>query len=247
MTQLPYLNLGSGRTKFPGTRLDHHQIAPEAIYSYPKWLNISRNASENPDCVMDLFAYPWALESNAYDGALIAHLAEHIDHTAHINYSPSKEIRIMSNGDIQSLDYSMYNFDWEQRAKELTLCQNGWYAFFSELHRVLTPGALVHIIAPYAWSQGAIHDPDHKRLLTPDSFTHSMKPDPNAPFEYATGGLHFEMQGFTYGLSPFFAHLAPRADDTPDILARKNAALEDALQTRINVVSEFYVCLRCVK
>lgn len=241
----PYLNLGSGRTKFPGERPDHHQLAPEAIYSYPKWLNISRNASENPDCVMDLFAYPWVLESNAYDGALIAHLAEHIPHEIKIDPG-NAQIGIAVSKQEFRFDNLMYR-ESQRNIEKLTAMQDGWYCFMSELHRVLTPGALVHIIAPYAWSQGAIHDPDHKRLLTPDSFTHSMKPDPNAPFEYATGGLHFEMQGFTYGLSPFFAHLAPRADDTPDILARKNAALEDALQTRINVVSEFYVCLRCVK
>jgi hypothetical protein len=223
MTIAKMLNLGSGRTKLPGPRPDHHALVPEGIYAYPYWLNISKNASEEPDCVMDLFAYPWALESNAYEGALLSHLVEHIPHE--IKLQPFKT----------------------ERSLELEHMQDGWYAFFSELYRVLKPGALVHILSPYGWSDGAITDPTHTRYVTDRTFMHSMQPDPNSPFEYATGGINFRFNAHSFGLTPYFAHLAPLPSDSPSTLGNKNTLLTEALATHINVVSDIYVQLECVK
>lgn len=236
MVVLPFLNLGSGRTKFPGERPVHHALIPAAIYDYPKYLNISRNASENPDCVMDLFAYPWPLESDSYGGAIAAHLCEHIPHVAIVD-NP-KDYTYRNEAYSQSLTKAYYN---------LLGIQDSWFCFFSELHRVLVDGALVYTLQPHAFSFGAHSDPTHTRYLLPETFSHSMRPDPNAPFEYATGNTHFEVENVTYGLTHYFTHLAPLVDDTPAIAAHKQAALEEAAATRVNVISEFAVTLRCVK
>ena len=240
MTAKPYLNLGSGRTKFPGERPVHHALVPEAIYDYPHWLNISKNASEEPDCVMDLFAYPWALESNAYGGALLSHLVEHIPHEITITV-PNNELKKYAGSSKGAIDKHF------ARYKELAAMQDGWYAFFAELYRVLTPGAMVYILSPFGWSNGAITDPTHTRYLTEFTFTHSMQPDPNSPFEYATGGINFRMVGHSFGLTHWFQHLAPQAFDSPETVHNKQLLLQEALSTRLNVVSDLYVQLECVK
>ena len=67
------LNLGCGRLIFP--TLDkpaHHTLLPDAIYTYPDWLNVDRNQQPGVDKVVNLFEYPWPLESDAYDGALVS-------------------------------------------------------------------------------------------------------------------------------------------------------------------------------
>ncbi|MGK3946052.1 class I SAM-dependent methyltransferase, partial [Streptomyces caeruleatus] len=86
------------------------------------------------DKVFDIFQYPWPLEDNSYDGALCAHILEHIPH----------EIKLTGVG---SIDYSGKTL-YSMRQTELLKVQDGWYAFFSELYRVLTPGAFVHCLMP---------------------------------------------------------------------------------------------------
>lgn len=215
MAGKPYLNLGCGRVILPGERPAHHGLVDEAIYAYPHWHNVDRNATPGVDEVADVFAYPFPFADNSFDGALLTHLVEHIPH----------DIRLHDDAPLQA----GYN---------LTCLQDGWYAFFAELYRVLTPGAKVHILSPYAWSAGAVTDPTHTRLITEHTFTHSMRPEPeDNPFEYATGGIHFEMaQPPMWRITPLFAHLA---DDT--------AALAHALQTQLNVAYELYVVLEVVK
>lgn len=210
--QKPYLNGGCGRIILPGEQPGHHGLVDAAVYSYPYWVNADRNMQPGVDCVTDLFQVPWPFETNSFDGALFGHFMEHVPH----------EIRLR---------------DDSPRAKELARMQDGWYAIWSEVHRVCTPGAIVHVLCPYGWSQGAITDPTHTRLITEHTFTHSMAPDPDSPFEYATGGLHFEVEGPpVFRISEMFAHLK----DDPYEFAR-------ALSTRINVVYEIYCRLRVVK
>lgn len=74
--------------------------------------------------------------------------------------------------------------------------------------------------------------------MTEQTFTHALAPDPdNTTFEYATGGIHFEMDGpAVYRPTELFRHLA-----------EDQAEFTRALQTRLNVVYEFYVKLRVVK
>lgn len=212
LVQKPYLNGGCGRIILPGPRPAHHGLVDESIFMYPLWVNADRNPQPGVDCVTDLFQLPWPFETDSFDGALFGHFMEHVPH----------EIRLR---------------DDSPRAKELAQMQDGWYAIWSEVHRVCTPGAIVHVLSPYGWSQGASVDPTHTRLIFEHTFTHSMAPDPTSPFEYQTGGLHFEMEGpAVFHITEMFQHLR----DDPAEFTR-------ALQTRLNVVYELYVKLRVVK
>lgn len=242
MTQRPYLNLGAGRIILPNERPAHHGLVDPVIYQYPLWHNVDRNPAPGVDECVDLFTYPWPWADNSYDGALLSHLCEHIPHE-------------VQWGRFTHLNYPYANEDWLMAYKshldmgvQSKVYQDGWYAFFSELYRVLTDGALVHILSPYGWSQGAITDPTHTRYLTEHTFTHSMKPDPNSPFEYATGGIHFEMdEPARFGITEMFQHLVIRPDDNPTVAQAKQVQLREAFQTRINVAYDMAVKLRVVK
>ncbi len=228
--QKPYLNLGCGHVILPTLdRPAHHAIVDEAIYHYPLWHNVDRNAGAGVDEVVDIFTYPWPWVDNSFDGALLSHIAEHVPHEIKIN--PLYEHRGIES--VGTMELSSV----KERCRALQKMQDGWYAFFSELHRVLTPGAVAHILSPYGWSQGAITDPTHTRLLTEHTFTHSMRPDPAAPFTYETGGLHFEMEeGARFGITEPFQHLIGKGE-----------LLQQALMTQINVAYDLYVKLRAVK
>lgn len=222
MTQKKYLNLGAGRIILPDDRPAHHGLVDPAIYSYPLYWNVDRNMQPGIDQCIDLFTYPWPLESNSYDGALLSHLCEHIPHEIKLNIEVGE-----TSAATEKLNTGAY---------DLGKMQDGWYAFWAELYRVLTDGAVVHVLSPYGWSQGAITDPTHTRLLTEQTFTHSMKPDPNSPFAYQTGGIHFELLDTRFNITELFRHLV---DDQTE--------LTRALQTRLNVAYEFYVKLQVVK
>jgi SAM-dependent methyltransferase len=212
MAQKPYLNLGCGRIILPAPKPTHHALVDDAVYAYPLWTNADRNAEPGVDCVMDAFRYPWDFADNSFDGALLTHLIEHVPH----------EIKLK---------------DDSERAQQLAKCQDGFYSFFAELYRVLTPGAVVHILSPYGWSQGAITDPTHTRLITEHTFSHSMQPDPNSPFKYETGGIHFEMvDAPRYTINELFSHLVGNPQ-----------ALQYAFQTQLNVAYEIMVKLRVIK
>lgn len=224
--QKPMLNLGCGRVILPAEKPAHYGLLPDGLTDYALWLNVDRNAAPGVDKVMDAFAYPWDFEDNSFDGALLSHLVEHIPH----------EIRTPS----ALLDSGIY--------ERFHAMQDGWFAFFSELYRVLTPGAIVHILCPYGWSAGAAGDPTHTRYVTEVTFNHSMEPNPDAPFAYATGGLHFRMAAPPqFGISPLFQHLVPQAGDTEHIAQHKTVELQRAVMTQMNVVNDLYVRLECVK
>jgi SAM-dependent methyltransferase len=213
MNQKPYLHLGAGTITLPGTRPAHHHLIDAAIYDYPLWHNVDKNKEVGIDETVDLFTYPWPWKDNSFDGALLAHLVEHIPHAIHTR-------------------------GVSERAVALSKCQDGWYAFMAELYRVLTPGAVAHILCPYGWSNGAITDPSHTRLITEQTFTHSLTPsEEGAPFRYNTAHVNLRLMSQpTYTLTPMFAHL----QEDPQ-------ALLEAFQTRINVAYEIYVRLEAIK
>jgi hypothetical protein len=224
----PYLNLGCGTTHFPGERPPGHEFIAESVYAYPDWLNVDKVKGVGADKVFDLFAYPWPLESNSFDGAILGHIAEHIPH----EIKQSLATNFIKNG-MDSENFEAFYFE---RYKELSILQDGWYAFFSELYRVLTPGAIVHIISPYAWSQGTVTDPTHTRLLTEHTFSHGLAPDQyTGTFKYNID-CNFAIDGHQLRYSPW---AQPFMND-PDMLAT-------AIMTRINMVYDFYVKLRAVK
>lgn len=219
------LNLGCGRVILPGAKPYHHMLVDDAVYAYPEWVNIDKNGAPGVDMCMDLFRYPWDLEDNAYSGALLSHICEHIPH------------RIDTYVEISSV----YNQRKVDRALELSDMQDGWFAFFSELWRVLEDGAIVHVLVPYGRSEGALADPSHTRYLVEDSFRHSMTPDPDAPFDYKRT-MHFEIDDvMPFVITPDYAVPPWFVDEMP------TDAFWRAKRTQFNVISEFYVRMKVVK
>lgn len=223
MESKPYLHGGCGRIILPGPKPAHHNLIDSAVYDYPLFLNVDRNAEPGVDEIVDLFQVPFPWADNSFDGALFAHLCEHLPH----------EIKIAPFGVGVWTDRAAY----DQRVAELSACQDFWYAWWAEVHRVLTPGAVAHILSPYGWSQGAITDPSHCRMITEHTFTHSLQPDPNSPFRYETAGLNLRLvEPCRFGITPMFAHLI----DRPELL-------QQALMTQLNVAYEIAACLEAVK
>lgn len=237
----PFLNLGCGRTHLPGERPAHHALVPADIYTDREWVNVDCVANVGADCVFDLFAYPWPLESDSYDGALLSHLCEHIPH----------EIEV---ADIQWMDMGINEIRVDHLAQYFKVkrelqqkYQDGWFAFWANLYRVLRDGAEVHILSPHARSDGSDSDPTHTRHLLPQSFEHSMVPNPEAPFEYATGGIHFEKVASLSGLFAEYTHLLPVTSEPEEVQQAKLKQLDHLATTQFNIVPEFYVRLKVVK
>lgn len=235
----PYLNLGCGLTHLPGDPPLGHEIVDPAIYSYPLWTNVDKVEGVGADKVFDLFKYPWPLEDNSFDGALLGHICEHIPHEIRRNVATAYKD---TNGGLP--------VDLTERARLLESLQDGWYAFFSELYRVLTPGAVVHIVSPYGWSDGGITDPSHTRYLTINTFTHSMTPSvgDGETFRYNNGGINLVMDAPpVYRLAPMFKHLGIVPGDLPAIQESKQQQFGYEIATRLNVCYDFYVRLKVVK
>lgn len=247
----PYLNLGCGLTHFPSAPPAGHELVDAQVYAYPSWVNVDKVEGVGADKVFDLFTYPWPLEDNSFDGAVLAHIAEHIPHEIKVY-----EDRIAPPG-VVKLGGQFYDENGarvvvksdSERHEQLRKLQDGWFAFFSELYRVLTPGAKVYIVSPWGWSDGAITDPTHTRYLTVNSFLHALAPENNGgvSFRYETG-CHFQMIGQPkYRITEFFHHLMPAAGDDADERERKQRELALMLATRLNVCYDFHVVLEAVK
>lgn len=180
------INLGCGKITLPCPRPDHHFLIPEDLYTNPDitWDNADWNEAEGVNLIVDLFDYPWRtragtleevttangsylvppteqpIPSNTYDVAIASHIAEHIPH------------HIVERG---------------QFVARHPLYQDGWFAWFAELWRILKPGGKAYVLVPYAWSNAGISDPTHTRYLTPASFGYFESGENGSPFAYRTG------------------------------------------------------------
>lgn len=234
MTQLPFLNLGCGKIILPAPKPElGYGLVDDGLTEYALWHNVDRNALPGVDEALDIFRYPWPWADNSFDGALLSHIAEHVPHEIRLTEVAQRVVKTVKLGDDVSATGVFAGY--AMRVTDLANMQDGWFAFFAELHRVLTPDAIIHILSPYGWSQGAITDPTHTRMLTEQTWTHSLRPDDMSPFKYAIGDLNLEQVApCMFGLTGLFK-------------PETNEELRFLLQTRINVAYDFYTKLRVVK
>lgn len=211
-----FLNLGCGTTHLPSAPPPGHEMVDPTLYEQPFWVNVDKVKGVGADITFDLFAYPWPLKSHGYDGALLAHIIEHIPHEPRLSDQAT-------GSDMERWDY-------------LSNLQDGWFAFFSELWRVLKPGAVAHIVCPHAHSDGAYADPTHTRYIMPHTFTHSLETPDGSTFRYETGCSFKLIEPIVYRPTPM---AAPYLDDP--------AAWQHALMTRLNMVYDMYARLQAVK
>ena len=220
------LNLGCGRAQFP-TQKDnqytaHLQYLPfTALDPDERWINIDRVGIDGVDEVVDLFTYPWIRSKNGNpwnnsvcDEMWASHMVEHIPHDARFAQVATTMHR--SQG---SLD--------------------GWYAWFYEAWRILKPGGLLHIVAPMAFSTGAMMDPSHTRYILPQSFGY-MVPNPDAPFDYQIAARFEQFDQITVRASQHWASVAKENNMTQQ-------QIEWAGHVNNNVFDELYICLRAIK
>lgn len=242
-SQLPMLNLGCGKTHLPSAPPNGHEMVDAAIYEYPHWLNVDKVKGVGADCEFDLFRYPWPLGDNSYSGALLSHIVEHIPHEIKV---PEPDWTALSE-----LEFIKQFTLWRNETARWNKLQDGWIAFFAELYRVLVPGSIAHIIAPYGFSNAGITDFSHTRYLTAESFTHSMTPDSDgATFQYNNGGIHFKPVSVAYRSNSANKEAVDTVvlpDDDAATVVYKSKVFHNLLMTRVNTVFDFYVKLEVVK
>lgn len=242
MTDKKYLNLGCGHNILPAPRPAHHTMVDEALYSYPHWHNVDVAGAEGVDEKRDLFEYPWPWEDNAYGGALVAQFAENIPHEIPLTISAQRLLErsithsVPGIGVLDFYGQAFHSYQSVDRVKRLTDLADGFYAFFSELHRVLEPGAIVHVFSTYGKSDGALADPEHKRFITEHTFLHGFDATQDKHFMVRRTGCNYQIVGMKFDVTPMFAHLVEDRD-----------ALNHALMTQFNVAYNIYVQLKVVK
>ena len=170
------------------------------------WVNVDIVPSEGVDVRCDLFSFPWPFQDNSVDYMLAVHIVEHVPHQV----------------------YST-RCGWQR-----PLALNGFYAFFNEVYRILRPGGYICVVVPYAYSRGAVMDPQHTRFLLPESFGYlAGQEDDN--YDYA---LPFRFEAINN--TPYLMGL-------PWTGGMTQLQFEQSVQTLWNVVDVMRVDLRPVK
>lgn len=180
------LNLGCGRAQFPierGAKVVDHlaYFLPESAYTAEDWVNVDQVAQPGVDQVVDIFSYPWPWQSNSVDEIWCSHIVEHIPHEAKIDRHGVATVRgavTVHGGYTETVVKSS--------SPELTRAadSDGFYAFFYEAWRVLKPDGAIHIVTPHAFSIAGASDPQHRRYITPATFSYLAKQGDDAPFDY---------------------------------------------------------------
>lgn len=224
------INLGCGKLVYPLTeRPREHYLEPDLFFDPTNdlvWDNVDRNLYPGVNIQCDLFDYPWkGIESNTYDFALASHLVEHIPH------------HLIIEGKFVPHDPRF---------------QDMWFAFFSELHRIMKPGGRAYIIVPYAWSNSGIADPTHVRYVVPATFGYFDAQTDSDTFIYQMNGQQWNCNLETW--PDFMPHEQGLA------IAKQRALLEQMDQvadlgpivlglgnSNINMICEFVVKMDAIK
>lgn len=249
MTTKRGINLGCGNIILPCEQPGHHQIIPAELYTDPgiAWDNVDWNAGDGVNHVENLFAYPWALETDAYDCAICSHIAEHIPHGIVWNgrdWGPYRLDRLSPPVQAMVKQYG-------QLIPNHPDYQDGWFAWFAELWRIMKPGGVAYISVPYAWSLGAISDPTHTRYLTPATFNYFKTGD---EFDYRAGGARWDVRILGYSPHGEMVDRIAREMERSDINLPPHI-LRDAInmmavergQSEINGVADMAFAMRAIK
>lgn len=116
------------------------------------------------DIVHDLTVYPWPFENNSVEEINCEHYVEHIPHVDVIS-------------EMKSILIECTSFDeFKEKISNLPPIQDGFIKFIDECYRILKPGGIVRITAPYVTSAPrAFGDPTHKRYIHDWSFYYFNK------------------------------------------------------------------------
>ena len=175
----------------------------------PDWINIDKFPIPGIEVVCNLFTFPWPFRSEGVEEMYISHLIEHIPHDVF-------EIALRESGDTST----------EVRRSDL----DGFFRFFQEAWRVLTPGGTVTCIAPYWTWAGSVWDPTHVRGICEQTFTYLTDNHENANFDYHIP-FNFSIQELR--LQPF-----EEWENKPV------AELDFAMKHLVNAVAEIHVVLK---
>lgn len=226
------INLGCGTIILPCKRPNHHKLIPEWLYTDPEieWDNADWNALPGVNKVVDLFDYPWhELETGAYDYVIASHIVEHIPH--HI----------------------VWEGQFVPRHPEF---QDGWFAWFSELRRIVKPGGEAWVLTPFGFSHSGMSDPTHTRYLTMATWEYFSKPSPDTPFLYRTNGrwkidpltdiMFLAHENMIATLRQQFKGLLNMNEDEADDVLQEHypRAVYQASISRLNAIVEMCVHLR---
>lgn len=154
------------------------------------WVNLDKqhfdSTPEAEYVQVDLFRYPWPLATSSVNEIRCSHLLEHVPH------------------EVRRSQWFRDDPDWWGKLKQL----DGFYAFMSEVWRVLEPNGLADFIVPYGMSRYAMQDPGHTRfiILATVSYLTPQEEDPggkktfnrDTPFTFKLAGLQCKMDDREY-------------------------------------------------
>lgn len=112
--------------------------------------------------------------------------------------------------------------------------QDGFFAFFDELHRIMEPGAWARIVVPCGRSDRAFWDPTHRRFLMAQSFL------------YLNDGWRKQNNLDHYNVAcDFGVNVTNAVDSTMNLLHPEAQA--KAFNHYWNTILDFHAQLQCVK
>jgi predicted SAM-dependent methyltransferase len=132
------------------------------------WLNIDWNptGSLRVDRSFNLEEIPWPLADASADYVYVSHVVEHMRHAMLYGVTRATMALLRVAADTGRVD------DAAMARVERLASKDGLIALMEEIHRILRPGGLVDVVAPYALTPDAWKDPTHARGVEADFWTY---------------------------------------------------------------------------